>query len=197
MEEKPPDNVVQLPVRSIRELGLPKEVEDLVIEMQSALIDAYNKSLTDLAATVRSQATALEAIQETLRVVVQHMRIAPELEKKLPAVMRLAAPGEAPTLPVVIADPNKVGFTWSQGELAAALGLTPPDVSVLARAFKLDEDPSCAVVVRAGKGKRIVNYHPRAAQRFRQLLDDPPQALTPEQRAVARRVRDRVGARKP
>ncbi|HJW74579.1 MAG TPA: hypothetical protein VJ787_02760 [Thermoleophilia bacterium] len=195
MEEKPLDNVVQLPVRSIRELGLSKEVEDLVIEMQSALIDAYNKSLTDLAATVKSQATALEAIQETLRVMVRHMHLAPDLEQKLPAVVRLAAPGEAPLLPVVIADPNKVGFTWSQGELASALGLTAPDVSVLARAFKLDEDPSCSVVIRAGKGKRIVNYHPCAAQRFHALLANLPPGLTAEQQAAARRARKKLGGK--
>lgn len=189
MEEKPPDNVVRLPVRDIKELGLEPEVESLIIEMQSALIDAYNKSLVDLASTVKDQASALSAIQETLRIIVHNMNLAPDLEKKLPPVMRLAAPGENPLLPVIIADPNKAGYTLSQVELAAALKLTAPDVSVLVRALKLDKDPSCAVVIRSGKGKQqIVNYHPRTVERFRALLASPPSWLTTEQQATAKRV---------
>lgn len=188
------DRVVQLQPRAIKELGLDPQVERVVVDIQQALIAAYNDSLIKLATTVEKQAIALERIQETLHVMVKAIDKSGNLA--LPPVMRFAESNEDADLPsaVVIADPNKAGFTMTQTELAAALGLTSPDVSVLARAFGLPGDPKCAVQV--GRGRRpVVVYHKHAVTRFRQLVASPPAGLTKAQRDTLRRVKRRLVTR--
>ena len=102
--------------------------------------------------------------------------VKPELQGQIPPAIRVAGIGEAPDLAiaVVVADPIGAGYSLSQDQIAQALGITQPDVSILARAFKLKEDAECAVVVRKGKRSEMVNFHPRAIQRFRELIADPP-----------------------
>lgn len=180
--------VVQLHPRAIRELGLEPAVEQVVIDIQNALIAAYNDSLIKLATTVEQQSIALERIQESLHLMVKAMDGAGNLA--LPPVMRFAESNEDADLPsaVVIADPNRAGFSLSQAELAARLGLKATDVSVLARAFKLQENPKCAVVV--GRGRRpVVVYHANAIDVIKQMVRSPPSNLTPQERVVLVRVK--------
>jgi hypothetical protein len=65
-------------------------------------------------------------------------------------------------------------------------------VSTLVRAFKLDEDPHYALTVRPG-AKRLVNYHPRAIDRFRELVRCPPASLAPRAHRTLDQVRSRLG----
>ena len=63
------------------------------------------------------------------------------------------------------------------------------------RAFKLNEDGECAVIVRKGSEKRsqqTVNYHPRAIEKFRVLVKTPPSKLTDEQQKILKRVSTRL-----
>jgi hypothetical protein len=94
---------------------------------------------------------------------------------------------------LVLSDPIGAGYTLSQAELAEALGLQAPEVSILARAFKLADDGECAVVVRRGKkGAVMVNYHPRAFQRFREQVSTPPKGLSEKELQVLERVRRKL-----
>ena len=93
----------------------------------------------------------------------------------------------------VVADPIAAGYTLTQAEIAKALTLTEPDVSVLVRAFKLPEDGNCAVIVRKGKsGRNVVNYHPKAIERFRALVAKPPAGLSTSNRRLVERVRAKL-----
>lgn len=79
-----------------------------------------------------------------------------------------------------------------QANLAEALGISPADVSILVRAFKLTEDGDCAVTVRKGPKSSIVNFHPRALARFRELVAAPPDRLTGGEKKSLDRVRRRL-----
>jgi hypothetical protein len=92
----------------------------------------------------------------------------------------------------VVADPIATGYTMTQADLASALGLTAPDVSVFVRAFQFHKDGESAVVVRKGSKLPTVNYHPRAIERFRALVASPPADLSDEQKKILLRVRRRL-----
>ncbi|WP_441290800.1 hypothetical protein ACSRUE_10025 [Sorangium sp. KYC3313] len=169
--------VSDLPSRGIKQLGLSPAVRAALTEIQAELADAYRDSFVQMMQTMQSQASALDRIQNTLRILVEH--IEPTLVSQLPPAVRVAGDGERPDLAstLVVADPIGAGYTLSQASLAKALGLTTSDVSPLCKSFKLAEDGACAVVVRKGQRAQIVNYHPRAVERFKQLLKDPPTDL--------------------
>lgn len=84
----------------------------------------------------------------------------------------------------------------SQAEIAKALGISQADASVLLRAFALNKDERCSVVVRHGDNQRrgVVNYHPRTIDRFRELAATPPSGLDANQKAALKRVRARLGS---
>lgn len=121
-------------------------------------------------------------------------RLAPELKDRIPVALRAAQDGETPdiTSPVVVADPIATGYTMTQADLASALGLSAPDVSVFVRAFQLTEEEECAVTVRKGSKQPTVNYHPRAIDRVRALVASPPADLTEEQKKILSRVTRRL-----
>jgi hypothetical protein len=96
-----------------------------------------------------------------------------------------------------VADPIGQGFTLSQATLAKVLGISSADVSILSKAFKLDKDAGCAVVVRSGPRNKIVNYNERSIERFRELVKDPPQDLDPTAEAAVVRVRRKFRREKP
>jgi hypothetical protein len=144
---------------------------------------------------IRQQASVLERIQTTLTILVKHL--APKLEGQLPAAVRVAGHGESPDLAtaLIIADPVGAGFTMSQAEIAKALGISQADASVLLRAFGLNKDEQCSVVVRPGDNQKraVVNYHPRTIDRFREMVASPPTTLDANQKAAVRRMRARFG----
>ena len=74
-----------------------------------------------MVATMKEQASALDRIQETLRVLVQAVN--PSLSAQVPPAVRVASDGENPDLAsaVVVADPIGQGYVLSQAKLALAL----------------------------------------------------------------------------
>ncbi|MBK6461916.1 MAG: hypothetical protein IPF92_13005 [Myxococcales bacterium] len=184
--------------KALEELRLSPPVANALRAVQAEIADAYRDRFIEMTEALRQQASALNRIQETLRVLVAH--VAPSLTGQLPAAVRVAGPGEEPDLAsmLVVADPIGAGYTLSQVDLAKALGLpNASDVSVLVRAFKLDEEGEAAVVVRRGKRNKIVNYHPRAVEKLRTLILSPPSGLDADQRATIQRVRRKLPGEKP
>jgi hypothetical protein len=129
-------------------------------------------------AALREQGAALQCIRATL-------------EQVLRGLAAAAPAAGGPAVATAVADPMGAGFTLTQRALAEALAIPASYVSTLVRAFKLDEDPSCALTVRPG-AKRLVNYHPRAIDRFRELVRAPPASLDPRARRTLDQVRSRL-----
>ncbi len=88
-------------------------------------------------------------------------------------------------------DPIGAGYTLSQRDLAERLALPPSYISSLVRAFGLDEDPRLAVTVRSGS-RRLVNYHPDAVERFRELLFTPPAGLDERAQHTVKQARSKL-----
>lgn len=186
---------VDVSSKAIDHLAVEPEVKQVLKDLQGELADAYREGFVEMVKAIRQQASVLDRIQNTLAILVKHL--APNLEGQIPAAMRIADEGETPDVAsaVVVADPIGAGFTMSQANIAKALGIGQADLSILVRAFKLDKDSNCAVVVRPGDDQRrgIVNYHPRTLERFRGLAAAPPGDLDANQRGALRRVRSRMG----
>jgi hypothetical protein len=186
-------DVRDLSSRAIEDLGLSPDVARALSDVQGEIAHAYRESFVVMLQTLKQQTAAIERIQSTLQILVEHL--APELSDRVPAAFSVAPSGERPDLAkaLVVADPIAAGFTLSQSGLAEALGLKPSDVSVLVKAFGLARDPKCAVVVRKGSQREIVNYHPKAVQRFQALVKKPPAGLEGNALSALRRVRERLG----
>lgn len=178
--------------KTVDDLGLSAPVQAALGEIQKELADAYRDRFIEMAETLRRQASALDRIQATLAILVKH--VAPQLEGEVPVAVRIAPDGESPDLAstIIVADPIAAGYTLSQSDLAKALDVGTADVSMLVRAFKITEDGECAVVVRKGTNQKIVNFHPRAVQRFAQLVAHPPEGLDKSQRSALGRVRKKL-----
>lgn len=185
------DEVVSLASGAIAGLGLKPEINAALQSIHAELTAGYQKHFIKMVEAITRQASALERLQITLNLLVE--RLDPDIKNLIPAVLRVAQDHETPdiTSRVVVADPIATGYTMTQADLASALGLTQPDVSVFVRAFGLVEDGECAVVVRKGK-LPTVNYHPRAVDRFRELVTSPPATLTDKQKEILSRVRRRL-----
>ena len=181
----------ELASRAIERLDVSPPIKTILTRIHAELTEAYRASFVEMLQVIRRQASAIERIQNTLNILVRH--ISPGLTG-LPAAIRPADGDEAPDLAtaVVVADPIGTGYTLTQADIANALNLTQPDVSVLIRAFKLREDGDCAVVVRKGRQGDVVNYHSRAIDRFRQMVANPPAGLSNANRRLAARVRTRL-----
>lgn len=184
-----------LATESRRALNLDPRVEAALRDVEDELRSQYAEALVDLSRTVNEQASALNRIQRTLEILVEALR--PNLAKDLrdiPPAISVAGDGERPDIAsaIVVADPVGAGYVLTQQTLADALGVNQPDVSVLVKAFGLVEDGECAVVVRKGKQRDIVNYHPRAVQRFRERVANPPSGLNKVQLAALERVRRKL-----
>jgi hypothetical protein len=183
---------VDLATYAIDRLDLSPEIKTVLVAIQANVTAAYQKNFVEMVETIRRQASALERLQTTLTLLVE--KLAPEIKDRIPVALRVAEDGEQPdiTSPVLVADPIATGYTMTQADLSSALGLTPPDVSVFVRAFKLTDDGDCAVVVRKGRKQATVNYHPRAIERFRALVTTPPPKMTEDQSKILARVRRRL-----
>jgi hypothetical protein len=190
----PAEKLPDLASRAIEQLDLDPEVKDLLLSIQADVTASYQKSFVTMLEAIHRQASSIERLQTTLNLLVE--KIAPEIKDRVPVALRASGPGEDPDVAsaLVVADPIATGYTMTQANLAEALGLPEPEVSVLVRAFGLREDGESAVVVRKGRRSDTVNYHPRAIARFRELVADPPDELKPEQASALKRVRKLMGA---
>lgn len=186
----------ELSEHRVAELGLSPETTAALNEIQRELSDAYRDRFIELAGALNRQAAALERVQRTLEILVDH--VAPSRRGDVPPMLRVADASEAPDLAsaVVVADPIGMGFTLSQSDIARALNLAAPDVSILARALKLPEDERCAVVVRKGAKSDTVNYNARAAEVLRdRILTVDAKTLDDTARKVLLRVRRKLKGR--
>lgn len=193
----PESDDVNLATYAIDRLGLDPEIKNVLVAIQADITAAYQKNFIEMVETIRRQASTLERLQTTLNLLVE--ALAPQIKDRIPVALRVAKDDETPdiTSPVVVADPIATGYTMTQADLASALGLSQPDVSVFVRAFQLTEEEECAVVVRKGTKQPTVNYHPRAIDRFRALVASPPAELSEEQRKILARVTRRLGPTAP
>ncbi len=181
--------VKEFGTKAIDELGLPPDLKKALQEIQTDLSEDYRASFIAMAEAISKQASAIDRIQTTLNILVK--AVAPQVASSLPAAIQLVGDGKEPDLAtaLVVADPIGAGYTLSQKALSQALGLSQAYVSVLVRAFKLPDDGKCAVTVRRGGAKEMVNYHPRAVARFLELVANPPKSLDKKQQYALGRVR--------
>lgn len=169
-------NVRSFSKGALKGLDLDPQVRQALDEAISSIEDAYRDRFIELTDAISRQASTLQRIQETLHILVKH--VVPTAAGTAPVAFRTASPDETPDLATVaVLDPIAAGYTLSQRDLADALGLDQPTVSILVRAFKLPEDPECALTIRRGRAKAVVNYRPFAAERFRALVKNPPSGL--------------------
>lgn len=189
------DAPISLAASAIERLDIGEEAKGALRAILSELAAQYQQSFVLMLETQRSQASAIDRLQTTLQLLVE--RIAPEIKDRIPVPIRLADDGERPDLAsaVVVADPMAAGYLMSQAQLAKALELPQPDVSVLVRAFKLNDDEECAVTVRRGTKSEIVNYHSRAIEKFLHCVSVPPKDLDANQKSALERVRRRLSTR--
>ncbi len=183
---------VSLAAQAIERLDLGEEAKQALRAILAELAAQYQQSFVKMLETQRMQASALERLQTTLQLLVE--KIAPEIKDRIPVAIRIVDGDDQPDIAstVVIADPIATGYTMTQANLAEALGISPADVSILVRAFKLTDDGDCAVTVRKGPKSSIVNFHPRALASFRELVAAPPDRLTGDEKKSLERVRRRL-----
>lgn len=183
---------VSLAAQAIERLDLGEPAKQALRAILAELAAQYQQSFVKMLETQRMQASALERLQTTLQLLVE--KIAPEIKDRIPVAIRIADGEEQADIAstVVIADPIATGYTMTQANLAEALGVSPADVSILVRAFKLTEDGDCAVTVRKGPRTSIVNFHPRALARFRELVAAPPERMTGAEKKSLERARRRL-----
>jgi hypothetical protein len=191
--------VLSAAVRAIDDLQLSPPVASALKDIQAEVADAYRDRFIEMMDVLRHQTSTLARIQETLHILVR--AVAPTLAGTVPAAVRVARDGEGQDLAstLVVADPIGAGYTLSQVDLAKALGLpNATDVSILVRAFKLDENGDCAVIVRRGVRNKIVNYHPRAIETLRQWIASPPEglSLSADQAGAVNRIRKKLAPTK-
>lgn len=191
------DAPLSLAAVAIERLNVGEGAKQALRTILTELAAQYQQSFVLMLETQRKQASALDRLQTTLQLLID--KIAPEIKDRIPVPIRLANEGESADLTsaVVLADPMAAGFTMTQAQLAKALGLQQADVSILVRAFKLNEDENCAVVVRRGTNTEISNYHARAIDRFRELVAAPPAKLDSNQKSALGRVRKRLSSGNP
>ena len=180
-----------LQAAALAKTSISPRVQEEIEGARVVIEAAYRDYVVTLHQTLKLQAAALDRIQKTLSLLVEHA--APELRGRVPG-LTLAEPGtreDLATVGVGFVDPIAQGYAWGQKELAQALRCTPTDVSSLLKAFPLKQDPKCAVIVRRGGQRDIVNYHPRAVERLAAILEASPPGLSAATEATLRRIRKR------
>jgi hypothetical protein len=181
-------DVVDLAERDLDALGLPEAARRELAGIKAALDEQYRDRFLEMAEALNRQAAALERIQTTLSILVEH--IAPNLSGTAPVAFRVSRDGEDSDLAstVVTADPIGAGFTLTQADIGRALGLSEADVSILLRALKLRDDERLAVEVRSGK-RSLFNYHPRVVEALRQRVVDSDTVVPAKDQGCLQRAR--------
>jgi hypothetical protein len=184
-------DVKELSAKPLGDLKLSPPVASALKSIQADLADAYREGFLQMTETLQQTVSALSRIQTTLNILVEHL--SPTLKDKVPMGIQMVSAGEKPDLAraLVVADPIGAGYVLSQADLAKALRLSQPDVSILVRAFDLSADGQCAIVVRQGT-RKIVNYHPRAVDRFKDLVASQPKGLEVAQKRAIERVKKKL-----
>ena len=183
-------------LKAIEELDIPPEVKSTLRQIQAEMMAMYSDQATAMAEAINNQSAILLRIQKTLDILVTHLAVQLP-DGKLPVAFQVGQQGEQTDLAkaLVVADPIGMGFTLSQSDVAQSLGIAQPDVSILFKAFKLKDDDRCAVTVRQGKGKSIVNYSRAVIELFLEQVKSPPEGLDPSAVSALRRVKRKLKAR--
>ncbi len=185
-------NVVDLSREAMLRLGFDERQVDTLQAIRGEVNAEYRERFAEQADLLRRQTAAIERLQNTVEVLVEHLLPEDKRKGPLAAAFRVAGPAEEPDLATVTADPIAAGFTLSQVDIARALHIGQADVSILVRAFRLPDDPRCAMTVRRGKAAPLVNYHPSAIDRFLALVRAPPSDLNATAKKTLERVRRRI-----
>lgn len=175
-------------------LKVSQDTKDILTRIAAEVNAAYRENFEAMLKSLQDLAEGQKRLQATLGVLVK--AIEPKLEKDLPVAVAIAMPEQAPDVAsaLVLANPAAAGFTLTQGQLAAATGLAQAEVSVLTRAFRLDEDQLFAVKVPRGK-QPVVWYRPEAAARLKELIHAPPVPLSDVAQASVLRARKKLAAK--
>lgn len=161
----------------------------IAVEVNAAYRDNFERMLQSLQDIAEGQKRLLS----TLAVLIK--AIEPKLEKDLSAAVAIAMPGERPDIAttLVLADPSAAGYTLTQGDLAKSVGLTHAEVSILTRAFRLDEDSAYALKIPHGK-KNVVKFRATSAARLVELISAPPMPLSDRAARAVKTARAKLGA---
>lgn len=187
----------ELTGQSAKQLDLSPEVQSALADIQAELADAYRESFTEMVRAIQEQASALNRIQNTLSLLLQHFP--PTVAAQAPPVLRVSDSQEHADLAsaVVVADPIGHGFTMSLTSLAKAIGVSASDLGVVVKALKLNTQTDFAVVCRTGKHNAITNYHPKAVDAFRKIIQETAlSALSGNERSALQRLKGKLGGRK-
>lgn len=176
------------PFKNLKVSPEAKEILSLIAAESNA---AYRENFDQMVSALRDLAEGQKRLQVTLGILIK--AIEPKLAGGIPAAVSIALPDQTPDIAsaVVLADPQAAGFTLTQAELAKRLGLSGPDVSILVRAFRLDQDRFFAIRLPRGKG-HVVWYRPEAEAKFRELVKVPPEPLSNVAQNTLTRVRKRL-----
>lgn len=191
------DDPVSIAAHAIDQLELDPGAKDALRLIHAEITAGYQRSFLEMLQVLRKQASALDRLQATLGLLVEV--VAPQIKDRIPVALAVADRTQAPDLAsaLVVADPIGMGYTLTQANLAEAMGLSAPDVSVLARFLKLNDEDCAVVLRRGGKANQTVNYHPRAIERFTELIESANSSeLNTDQRNRLRRVRKVLAIRK-
>lgn len=180
--------------KGLDELDLDDDVKEQLRNIQDTVEEAYRDGFFELTQAVKQQASAINRIQQTLNLVLEH--VVPEIASKAKIPVAVALAGSSDDADVakalVVADPIGAGYSMSQADLAKALKLGPADISALIRIFKLADDEDVAVQVRKGKKRPLINYHPRAADEILRLIRTPPRGLSDNDKKAIERCRRKL-----
>jgi hypothetical protein len=172
--------------------NLPASVQEDVEVIRAELDADYRERFIALTEAISRQASALDRIQATLALLLEHS--APDLKGRIPG-LAVAPPGSSADLATITAavgvDPIGAGYSLSQQGLADALHCSASDISVLLKHHPLKQNPHMAVVVRHGKKTAVVNYHRRAIDELLRLVERPPQGAARELLKAIERINRR------
>lgn len=159
------------------QLKVSDEAKEILAALAVEVNAAYRENFERMLQSLQDISEGQKRLLSTLAVLIK--AIEPKLEKDLSAAVAIAMPGERPDIAttLVLADPSAAGYTLTQGELAKNVGLTQAEVSILTRAFGLDEDSAYAVKIPQGK-KNVVKFRATAAARLVELISAPPMPLS-------------------
>ncbi len=175
----------------IKGLKASQESKEILAQIAAEVNAAYRENFESMLHSLQDIAEGQKRLLSTLGVLIS--AIEPKLGVNLPVAVSIAMPGERPDIAstIVLADPLAAGYALTQGQLAKEVGLSQADVSILARAFRLDADTAYAVRIPQGK-RTTVWYRPLAGARLKELIAAPPELLSPRAEAIVKRCRAKL-----
>lgn len=181
---------------ALAKTNIPAQVRDDIEAIRADLDAEYRDRFLAMTAAISKQASALDRIQHTLELLLEHA--APELQGRIPGLVVAPEGADADLASVrgaFAADPIGAGYSLGQQAIANALQCNQTDVSLLLRELEIKKKPALAVVVRKSGEHETVNYHRRVIDELLRVLEKPPANASKEiLSAIARIKRKRQPA---